>query len=303
MAFQAFRNTLTSNMGRQILKAQKHSPVVLLGAGIVGFGATIYLSTKATLKLDGTLVEIKNKIETIKIECDENPEFSDRDRKQAVAGVYVNGALKLVRLYAPAVVVGVGTIVAFTSSHAILNKRNFGLAAVAAGLTKDFKAYRQGVIEEFGLLKDKEFAHGSVEKEVEVEDDKGKITKKKVKVFDPNRSSIYSRVFDEFNELWEPSNSSNVLTLRSAQNYFNDLLQTRGHVFLNEVYDFLRMAHTAEGAQVGWVLNNPDRAADGYVDFGVFHLGADQVTSDFINGWNRSVLLDFNVDGPILHLI
>jgi hypothetical protein len=85
--------------------------------------------------------------------------------------------------------------------------------------------------------------------------------------------------------------------IRSQQNYANDLLNARGHVFLNEVYDMLGIERTSAGAVVGWVRGNGDNE----IDFGVLndlHSG-----QRFINGDERSVLLDFNVDGVVYDLI
>jgi hypothetical protein len=85
--------------------------------------------------------------------------------------------------------------------------------------------------------------------------------------------------------------------LRANQQYFNNLLIVRGHVFLNEVYDQLGLPHTTAGQIVGWRYT-PDNEGDNYNDFGI--LRDDETVRDFINGRNGSILLDFNVDGPIL---
>lgn len=75
----------------------------------------------------------------------------------------------------------------------------------------------------------------------------------------------------------------------------NQRLALKGHVFLNEVYDKLGIERTPEGQIVGWVYDK----GSGYIDFGL-----DSPESDtFMSGKERSVWLDFNVDGPILDLI
>jgi hypothetical protein len=54
----------------------------------------------------------------------------------------------------------------------------------------------------------------------------------------------------------------------------------------------LGIERSRAGAVVGWVIG---KEGDNYVDFGLF----DCDSSRFVNGWERSILLDFNVDGVI----
>jgi hypothetical protein len=46
------------------------------------------------------------------------------------------------------------------------------------------------------------------------------------------------------------------------------------------------------GAVVGWVMGGE---GDNFIDFGMFEAG----NENFINGWERNILLDFNVDGVV----
>ena len=90
-----------------------------------------------------------------------------------------------------------------------------------------------------------------------------------------------------------------MLFLRTQQNYANDLLKARGHLFLNEVYSMLGIPHTSAGAIVWWTIG---AGGDNYVDFGIFTRDS-QVVREFVNGYERSILLDFNVDGVIWDMI
>ena len=54
----------------------------------------------------------------------------------------------------------------------------------------------------------------------------------------------------------------------------------------------LGLERSSAGQVVGWVMNND---GDNYIDFGMFEASS----SRFVNGTERSVLLDFNVDGVI----
>lgn len=90
--------------------------------------------------------------------------------------------------------------------------------------------------------------------------------------------------------------------LKNQQNYCNDLLKTKGHLFLNEVYDILGMLETEAGKVVGWVYDEKNPIGDNFVDFGIFDMN-DERNFDFINGYENTAILDFNVDGNILDYI
>ncbi len=65
---------------------------------------------------------------------------------------------------------------------------------------------------------------------------------------------------------------------------------------MNEVYDALGFERTREGAVVGWVMDcNADCEGDNYIDFGMF----EERSNRFVNMLERSIILDFNVDGVI----
>lgn len=67
-----------------------------------------------------------------------------------------------------------------------------------------------------------------------------------------------TRKFDDQACHWSSDPFVNMLLLRTVQNYANDVLTSRGHVFLNEIYDNLGMSRTSQGAISGW-LNGPVR--------------------------------------------
>ena len=88
--------------------------------------------------------------------------------------------------------------------------------------------------------------------------------------------------------------------LRAEQQYANDLLMAHGRLYLNEVYDMLDIPRTKAGQVVGWVYDEKNPKSDCYVDFGIYNVYR-QANREFVNGYERSILLDFNVDGYILN--
>jgi hypothetical protein len=302
MDLKAIRNRASSKAGRQLLVARKHSPTVLFGVGVAGVIATAVLASRATLKMDEVLQQAEKQKNDIQLALDTNvEEYNESDAEQDSRLIRVKTALRIVKLYAPAAACGVVTIAALTGSHVIISRRNVGLTAAYAALDRGFREYRARVIGELGADKDQEFRYGVIEKQIAVDTDHGTDVKT-VKQLDTDAikaagGSIYSRFFDEANSVnWDRRPGYNQLFLQAQQSYANNLLKSRGHVFLNDVLDMLGIDRVPEGQIVGW-LNDP-KTGDGYIDFGIFNNNS-YMGMQFATGNEPSVLLDFNVDGPI----
>lgn len=283
-------------IGRQVarntLLVQKSSPGVLLGVGIVGMVGSTVLACRATLKMDEVLDEAKDKLNTAKTL--EHRDYSEKDRQRDVSLIYFQTSVKIARAYAPAIILGGISIYALTSSHQILSRRNAALTAAYAALEKGFSEYRERVVEKYGEDEDRNLRYGT--REEEITDPKTK-KKKKVTRVALGEPSIYARFFDEGSSSWSREPEYNLIFLKCQQNYANDLLHSRGHVFLNEVYDMLGIPRSKAGAVVGWLLS-AEGETDNFVNFGVFD-GTSERARDFVNGSEGSILLDFNVDGVI----
>lgn len=291
MKLATIKNLITSRIGRQILTVQKHSPAILFGAGVVGIVTTVVLASRATLKLEEVLDDAHHDLITVR--ALENVKYTEEDRKRDTVLIYARTVGKVIRLYGPTVVIGSLSITALTGSHVILTKRNLAVTAAYAALDQGFRQYRERVIDEFGIDKDREFRYAMEDRTFVEETEEGPVTMT-LKQIGANGASVYARFFDESSVNWSKRPSYNQLFLTCQQNYANDLLKSRGHVFLNEVYDMLGLPRSKEGAVVGWVLGN----GDNHVDFGVFE-GDRYSGMRFVLGHESSVLLDFNVDGII----
>jgi Family of unknown function (DUF6353) len=252
------------------------------------------------LKLEETLEKTRVDLQRVKTaEKKENGgEYTDKERSQDMSVVYVRGAYNVVKLYAPAIVVGGLSIAALTQSQNILTKRNAALTAAYAALDKGFREYRARVVDKYGEDQDREFRYGSEKVEI-VNEETGR--KKTVNRVAPGTPSVYARFFDPLSPSWSKDPETNFIFLHAQQNYANDLLHSRGHIFLNEVYDMLGIPRTKAGQVVGWMMvDNPEKG-DNYINFGIFDEN-DKII-DFVNGREASILLDFNVNGVIYHLI
>lgn len=285
------------------LKAKEKSPELLLAAGIITGIATVVVACKETLRAEEILDEHKEKIDNIHANTEEilenDPEVVEDEvlslEKKAVTARYIKTGAKFAKLYAPAIALGTISIICILVSHNTLKKRYLGVVAAYEALDSAFKAYRSRVAEEFGEEVEERIRHGYKNEKIETEDEDGKKKKEEVKVFDrdPNMPSPYARFFDEACNDWKKDPELNLVYLRAKQQMLTDMLRARGHLFLNEVYDELGIPRSKAGAVVGWKLG----MGDDYVDFGLYS-GYDRA-NDFVNGYERSILLDFNVAGLI----
>lgn len=309
-------NKATRTMHKINFKFKKHSPELLVSAGVIGLVGAGVMACKATTKLDAILSESKEKIETFQHTV-ENPEvlpkdavYTEEDCKNDTKIVCVKTAFEVGKLYAPSVIVAGISIAAIFKGHQILRTRNIALAAAYATVDKSFKEYRGRVVERFGKELDKELRYNIKTKEVEkvvVNEDGSESVVKEVVEYadlpcDPNKISDYARFFDDGNIGWTKDPNYNLMIVRRQQDYFNDLLKTRGYVFLNEVYDAFGWKRIPEGQLVGWVYNLENPTGDNYIDFGIYDLHRPE-NRRFVNGLERTILLDFNVDGNIIDLI
>lgn len=314
---------LTRTIGKIKFGFKKHSPEILVVAGVVGTVTSAVMACKATTKVNDILEEKDDTLEKIhrateKLEAGEKLETKDGEAytldtvKKDTATIYIQTGVKLVKLYAPSVILGALSITSILTSNNILRKRNVALSAAYAALDKGFKEYRGRVIERFGEKVDHQLLHNIKEIEVEevVTDEKGKEKKikKTVEVIDGDQHSPYAKIFDEYNPNWEKSPEHNLFFLKSVQNFMNDKLRANGHVFLNEVYKELGFDDTKAGQVVGWIYDPENPNGDNYIDFGIYDVyncsksEAERKTA-FVNGYERSIILDFNVDGNIWELM
>lgn len=285
---------------KTVMKLKKHSPEILVVAGIAGTVVSAVLACKATTKVAEILDETNGTLDTIhegmKTGAINGQEYTTEDGKKDTVVVYAQTGMKLAKLYGPAIILGTLSITSILASNNILRKRNVALGAAYAAIDKSFKEYRGRVIERFGEQVDTELKYGIKAKkfeeiEVDPETGKEKKVKKTVMVVDPNLQSDYAVYFDSKSRNYETNPDYNRMFLKAQQAFANDKLQTRGHLFLNEVLDDLDLPRTPAGQIVGWTKDGPD----GYVNFRIVEV--ERETED--GRHEPALLLDFNVEGNI----
>ena len=295
-------------------KVKKHSPEILIVTGIVGVVTSTVMACKATTKVNNVIEngkrainDVHDKAADIEAGIVAKEEYTPEVQRKELTVAYAKTGYELVKLYAPAVTVGVLSLTAIISSNNILRKRNVALASAYAATEKLFKEYRGRVVDRFGKEIDRELRYNIKRKEIDEvtvgEDGSESTQKRSIQVVEGPLYDEFARLFDETCPCWVKNAERNMAFLKQQERFANQKLQEQGYLFLNDVFQSLGFDKIAAGQVVGWTYDkgNPDSA--GYVDFGIHDEIHVERNSRFINGYERSILLDFNHEGNILEYI
>ena len=307
------KTELATKAGQILVKTKlgikKHSPEILVAAGIsTGIVAAI-VACKQTIKANDIVAEARKSLQNIEdvkeLAANNEVEYTEKNEQEDRKTIGMQVAVGMVKTYALPVGLGILSVTCILAGHHILKKRNVALAAAYSALSTDFMNYRKRVVDKYG--KDVDFMlKNGLEKQivanqvVDPETGEVKETKEEVLTYEGNKLSQYARIFDEVESTqWTPSADHNRAFLLMEQNYFNERIRTRGYIFLNEVYERLGFRPTKAGSVVGWVYQNADYEG---IDFGIFTAHT-QKAAEFLEGTEPSIILDFNVQGDILSLV
>lgn len=301
--------SVSRSLAEKALRTRMQSPSILFGIGVVSMVGSTVLACRATLKVE----EVLHKVESDKAKAalakemvdngavPEGTTYTDEEVQKDMYIILARGAGNLVKLYAPAIIVGGIGIVCLSKSHNLLKERNLAITAAYVAVDRAFTAYRERVVDRFGDETDRELRYDYEEVDV-IEEETGKVVST-IRAPEGDHG-MYARWFDkESTSMWNPPEFAeyNWMHLRQQQNWANDMLKARGHMFLNEVYRMLGLSETSAGQIVGWVYAKDNPRGDNYVDFGCW--GQQDEPSVFHNGREGAILLDFNVDGSVWQLL
>lgn len=284
------------------LSAVKHGPQLMIIGGVAATVVGTVMACKATLNVSDILDEAKDNLDKIHMVEDRNlEEYTEQDAVKDKTIVYTQTTLKMIKNYAlPAAIMGAG-IASILAGNKIMKQRYAALSAAYATLDSSFKGYRERVKERFGEQVENEIRYNLRAEKMIVTDENGNTTEKEIYVAptDINGYSPYAQFFDIGNTYWEDDLSSRMMFLKAQEQYANDLLVSRGYLYLNEVYENLGLNKTKAGQIVGWIYDPENNdVGDNYVDFGIYNVNHRNCI-DFVNGDCEAILLDFNVDGNI----
>ena len=294
--------TLRKSFKKAQLTVRKHSPEILMVAGVIGTVAGAVMACKETLELENVLDECKQE----KMELEEQyamcEEYSEDALKKDQVKLTIKQAAKIVKLYAPSVIMEATSIGVIFASNDIMRKRNASMAAAYATLNSMYKRYRQNVIESYGEEVDKDMRFGVKHEKVTEIDEDGNKVKIDARIVDLDNTALaisdYSRFFQSGCKGFDESSGRyNLLYLKGIQAMFNNKLIADGYVMLNDVYRELGFDTIPEGWSIGWVYDEENPIGDNYIDFGLYE--ARNKNQRAVNDWEPVILMDFNVDGNL----
>ena len=294
--------TLRKSFKKAQLTVRKHSPEILMVAGVIGTVAGAVMACKETLELEDVLDECKQE----KMELEEQyamcEQYSEDALKKDQVKLTIKQVAKIVKLYAPSVIMEATSIGVIFASNDIMRKRNASMAAAYATLNSMYKRYRQNVIESYGEEVDKDMRFGVKHEKVTEIDEDGNKVKIDARIVDLDNTALaisdYSRFFQAGCRGFDNNNGRyNFLYLKGLQAMFNNKLIADGYVMLNDVYRELGFDTIPEGWSIGWVYDEANPIGDNYIDFGLYE--ARNKNQRAANGWEPVILMDFNVDGNL----
>lgn len=285
------------------------SPQILVVSGIVGIVGTVVLACKATRHLDETVNAAKEEIEEVheKRETLSEEEYPDKEMKKELTKVYVKNGMKIVKLYAPSVILGTLSVGGILKSNDILRKRNMALSAAYATLDSGFKAYRKRVVEKYGEDEDTALRLGTrtekVEETIEVDGKKKKVkTPYEVVDGESGENGIY---YFSDSVLYQGIDDYDINVINGRQKLSNNLFQKNGVYLVKEALDILGFEGDLvdpkkhpELLTLGWLKGDKD--CDGRVDY-----RAHRVLRDIVDKETGEIVrivdyaLDFNHDGNV----
>lgn len=323
------------NVGKYAgIKMWQHSPTILAVVGTSGIIAAGVMACKATLKLEKTVAEksadidgvresldvAKKTVELGGDDADNAQEYIDKIYRRDLFKSYLNMGAAIGKLYGPSILVCAASVGCIFGSKKIMDNRYSACLAACTTTERLFADYRKRVVDDLGEDADRKYRFGMETKEIQVpeldkkgnpkKDKEGNIKTKTEKVNTIPASfpdSEFARVFEEATSWeWDRNVDVNAISLLQKQRYANDLLKSRGWLFLNEVYTMLGFPITPYGQDVGWIYTKDNECGDNVVDFGLykaFKPGSNQTRLEAMSYENNAIVLDFNVDGYIKNRI
>lgn len=309
MKFSNFVETASRVAHKAMFKVKKHSPEILIAVGAVGIVAGTVATCKATLKVPPIVEEADKTLEMIHgvqdgtLEIPEGAVYTENDADRDIVIVYVQTAVKVLKLYAPAILLIGGGLGCMIGSHVIMKKRYSAAVAAYAAVSKAFEEYKARVAERFGDDVQKEIETGIKAVDISATDKDGNNTTVKGEEHDGKTDDPYTFLFDENNAptTWEKDPEINRITLLQAQRSCMMKLKTRGYLFLNEALDSIGMRGTQIGQFAGWIYDPTNPDIDSFIDFGIY--SDDPIKQAFLKGYEPNIWLHFNCDGNIIDKI
>lgn len=272
-------------------------------AGASFLSAALFSSAKAGRKYEEILRKHNEELARQKeaerlVESGEvDDTITDVQKKADRRSIYIHTIVETAKAAAPTVGLAFASLICFRQGQCVLQGRYLSMAAAYSAVLKDKIHLEDMIRKKDGQETLDKMKEG--EKEQVIDYNTGE-SYEQLKDGQQANYDAYAKFFDESNPNWEKNPEHNRHFLHGKENYADYLLKKRGYLFLNEVYDMLDLPLTQAGQVIGWIYYKDEKEAAFHgaankVLFGILD-GDTQSGRDFVNGYERSILLKFNVD-------
>lgn len=321
MSISILKEALSTSVHLIGIQLRKAAPDILTGIGIAtGIGAFVGGCVVST-KLPETISKHKKSVEEIKNEVEHiNDAVEDRDvdisQEEMIAiqkksdiklrKAYGYFGLTLVEMYAiPVGLLGI-SVASTLYANNIMSSRNATLLAAYSALDTSFKEYRKRVSDRYGDVAEREIRYDAVAKEEdidEIDSETGEVTTTKETVYESNGNySPFAIIFDESCPEWTKDANRNKTALRFFEAEINHELKRRGVTFVNDIREKFMLPLIPDGYKYGWVWD-PYENNNVYIDFGLYNFRKHPENEAFLNGFERSFIIDLEPQGVVVDLL
>lgn len=212
--------SLKQILGAGAQKAKHNSPAILATAAGVGVITTAYLSGKASVKASKIIAE------------DQETPY---DRRKAL----IHNAKLVWKTYIPTGISAAATIGCIVGAQRTAGNKTLAATTALAVSERAYSAYRDKVIEEFGERKDQSIRDQVVAEQIQRDPPPAHILSGPGNVL--CQELFTGRYF-----------TSDMETLRKAQNDLNERLMGGVYCTLDEWYDLIGLDYTKASNNIGW---------------------------------------------------
>lgn len=309
MSLKNVAESASGTMKKAAFKLDRKAPGLLVVGGLVAMTVGSIWAIKKTKKATEVKEQGDKNLEFLKENMD--PNLSEKEQKTELVKAKAKNFWEVTKIYVGPAALYIGGATAVLAGYGKLTKF-LGEVSSAAVMYKSISDRMYNNAKEmYGEDVARKIRYGirTEEREFEETDENGKTKKKKetVEVMDDSSigASDYAKFFDSSSNFWTKDANANLLFLKKAQDIAQKKLVHQGFLFLNDVYRMLDIAPTPQGQVVGWIYDpKREHTGDNKVSFGIYdqdgNPGENAVKRRFINGYESVILLDFNVDGPII---
>ena len=292
--------------------ARKHAPEIMISSGLVGFGATIFETVKATNKTNDILEERDKQLKFGMKQDAVNVRLLNEEEKSKVK---IDARKALLKTWAPVATTALASTALIIGGYRVINGRYVATAVAYKTLEAGFERYRDNVTKEFGADTDWRMANNITKEELEAikkeqrenqqiaEDNKGK-KKKDRKPYKKACEQERKYLFDEYSPYWKRwwTPTQFLEFIRFKRNQLQDKFELQGYLFVNDVLEAFGLEKTAEGQVVGWIKK---RGKSTIISVGLDELPTEELERILATRDNSNLRfwLKMNPDGIIYNLI